>query len=122
MNVHFEDILEKSPEPDWRHEGTNHGRNTLAKKDHDNAAKEYSLHTLATTIGKQRFYESENRKYRCQIQHLQSIPLNFGVVCSLVHQQTRKIDKDSDEVLSIILDMRNIYTEYLNRANEADNT
>ena len=30
-----------------------------------------------------------------------------------------EIDKDPDEVLTMILDMRNIYTEYLNQANHA---
>ncbi len=30
------------------------------------------------------------------------------------------MDKDPDEVLTMILDMRNIYTEYLNQANHAD--
>ena len=31
-----------------------------------------------------------------------------------------EIDKDPDGVLTMILDMRNIYTEYLNQANHAD--
>ena len=31
-----------------------------------------------------------------------------------------EMDKDSDGVLTMILDMRNIYTKYLNQANHAD--
>lgn len=31
-----------------------------------------------------------------------------------------EIDKEADGVLSMILDMRNIHTEHLNQANEAD--
>ncbi len=31
-----------------------------------------------------------------------------------------EIDKDPDEVFTMILDMRNIYTKYLNQANHAD--
>ena len=31
-----------------------------------------------------------------------------------------EMDKDPDEVLTMILDMRNIYTKYLNQANHAD--
>ena len=31
-----------------------------------------------------------------------------------------EIDKDPDGVLTMILDMRNIYTKYLNQANHAD--
>ncbi len=30
------------------------------------------------------------------------------------------MDKDPDGILTMILDMRNIYTEYLNQANHAD--
>ena len=32
-----------------------------------------------------------------------------------------EMDRDPDGVLSIILDMRKTYTEYLDQANEADN-
>lgn len=80
-SVHFEDISEKSPEPDWRHEDTKRRRSTLAQEDHNNPAA----------------WRIDSRE-----------------------KLLAEIDKDPDGVLSMILDMRSIYTEYLNQANEAD--
>ena len=37
-SVHFEDELEKSPDPDWRHEETKRRRSALIEEDHDNSA------------------------------------------------------------------------------------
>ena len=39
MNVHFDDVSEKSLEQDWQHEGTKYKRSILAQeKEHKNAA------------------------------------------------------------------------------------
>ena len=37
-SIHFEDKLEKSPEPDWRNKERKYRRTTLAKEDCENTA------------------------------------------------------------------------------------
>ena len=80
-SVHFDDVSEKSPEQDWRHEGTNRRRSTLAQEEHTNTAA-WRIDSLERLLA--------------------------------------EIEKDPEGVLSMILDMRSIYTEYLDQANEAD--
>ena len=81
-NVHFDDVSEKSPEQDWRHEGTKCRRSTLAQEQEHNNAAAWQIDSLERLLA--------------------------------------EIEKDLEGVLSMILDMRSIYTEYLNEANEAD--
>ena len=73
-SVHFEDELEKSPDPDWQHEGTKRRRSALIQEEHDNFAA----------------WQINSRK-----------------------KLMTEIDRDPDKVLSMILDMRKTYTEYL---------
>ena len=81
-NVHFDDVSEKSPEQDWRHEGTKCRRSTLAQEQEHNNAAAWQIDSLERLLA--------------------------------------KIEKDPEGVLSMILDMRSIYTKYLNKANKAD--
>ena len=81
-SVHFEDELEKSPDPGRRHEETKRRRSALIQEDHDNSAA----------------WQIDSRE-----------------------KLMTEIDRDPDGVLSMILDMRKTYTEYLDQANEADN-
>ena len=81
-NVHFDDVSEKSPEQDWRHEGTKCRRSTLAQEQEHNNAAAWQIDSLERLLA--------------------------------------EIEKDPKGVLSMILDMWSIYTEYLNKANEAD--
>ena len=80
-SVHFEDELEKSPEPDWRNKERKYRRPTLVEKDREN--------TAAWQIDSQEKLFTE-------------------------------MDRNPDGVLKMILDMRTIYTKYLNQANNAD--
>ena len=81
-NVHFDNVSEKSPEQDWRHESTKCRRSTLAQEQEYNNAAAWQIDSLERLLA--------------------------------------KIEKDPEGVLSMILDMRSIYTEYLHEANEAD--
>ena len=81
-NVHFDDVSEKLPEQDWRHEGTKSRGSTLAQEQEHNNAAAWQIDSLERLLA--------------------------------------KIEKDPEGVLSMILDMRSIYTEYLNKANKAD--
>ena len=80
-SVHFEDELEKSPEPDWRNEERKHRRTTLAEDDRENTAA----------------WQIDSRE-----------------------KLFTEMDRNPDGVLKMILDMRTIYTEYLDQANNAD--
>ena len=80
-SVHFEDELEKLPEPNWRNKKRKYRRTTLAEEDRENNA--------AWQINSQEKLFTE-------------------------------MDRNPDGVLKMILDMRTIYTKYLNQANNAD--
>ena len=80
-SVHFEDELEKLPEPDWQNEERKYRRTTLAEEDRKN--------TAAWRIDSQEKLFTE-------------------------------MDRNSDRVLKMILDMHTIYTKYLNQANNAN--
>lgn len=79
--ITFDDLSEKSPEQDWRHEGTKRRCSTLAQEEHNNAAA-WRIDSLERLLA--------------------------------------EIEKDPEGVLSIILDMRSIYTEYFDQTNKAD--
>ena len=80
--VHFDDVSEKSPKQDWRHEGTKCRRSILAQEQEHNNAAAWQIDSLERLLA--------------------------------------EIEKDPKGVLSMILDMRSIYTKYLNKANEAN--
>ena len=80
-SVHFEDELEKLPEPDWRNKERKYRSTTLTEEDHEK--------TAAWRIDRQEKLFTE-------------------------------MDRNADGVLKMILDMRTIYIEYLNQANNTD--
>ena len=81
-NVHFDDILKKSPEQKWRHEGIKCRRSTFAQEQEHNNAAAWQIDSLERLLA--------------------------------------EIEKDPERVLSMILDMCNIYTKDLNKGNKAD--
>ena len=65
-------------------------------------------------------WENKKRKHRCTI--LAKKDCNNTAAWQINSQEKLLIKKDKnfDEVLTMILNMRNIYTKYLNQINQAD--
>ena len=65
-------------------------------------------------------WRNEERKHRCATLAEEDCDNTAAWRIDSREKLLTEIDKDPDGVLTMILDMRNIYTKYLNQANHAD--
>ena len=73
-----------------------------------------------TEISPESNWQNEERKYRRATFAEEDCDNTVAWRIDSREKLLTKMDKDPDGVLTMILDMRNIYTKYLNQANHAD--
>ncbi len=85
--VYFDDLSEKSPEQDWRHEGIKHRQSTLAQEEHTNVAA-WRIDNLERLLAK---IEKDPKGVLSMILDMQSIYTKYL-------DQANKADKERDDI------------------------